>query len=298
MITQRRRAGLGALAVLLTAITLASCTRPPGGGGRPTTTRGGPTTTMPGGGPADGRYVAEMFPQVETLAKDEVYRTAAEAPGLGNPAKDLKLNVYAPAGDTLARRPVMLWQFGGAWMFGDRNQLDSYAQASARRGFVGVTIDYRISPSSIAQPGLLDAVLADANASVDWLVARADRFKIDPAAIVSGGVSAGAINSVHMVTRAPSLAAIKIAGVVSLSGTSWPGSPAPKRGQPPIIMFSGRTDAIVSYQGQVQFCQQYNAVGNLCQQHSYDGGHGAGGTDAPTKYPQFIYENVLKPKGY
>jgi acetyl esterase/lipase len=289
MSSMRTRAGFGVLVVLMAALSLASCNRP-----RPP---GGTTTTTAGGPPPTGRYVSETF-EAEQVAADEVFRTAAEAPGLGTAAKDLKLNVWVPKGDTAAKRPVMLWQFGGAWAIGDRNQMNSSAQSSARRGFVGVTIDYRISPNSIAQAGILDEVLVDVNAALDWLVARADRFKLDPKAIVSGGVSAGAINSIHMITRAPSVAATRIAGVVSLSGTSWPGSPAPKAGQPPIIMFSGRSDTIVSYAGQTQFCQQYTAAGNICQQYSYDGGHGAGGTDAPTKYPQFVLEKILRPLGY
>jgi acetyl esterase/lipase len=295
MKTARTRALPGAMAaamVLLLAVGgLAACRprpRPPG-----TTT----TTTSSGGPPPTGRYVDEVF-EAEQVATDEVFRTAQEAPGLGTAAKDLKLNVYVPKGDTATKRPVMLWQFGGAWAIGDRNQMNSSAMSSARRGFVGVTIDYRISPNSIAQPGILDEVLVDVNAALDWLVARADRFKLDPKAIVSGGISAGAINSVHLITRAPSVSAIRVAGVVSLSGTSWPGSPAPKPGQPPIIMFSGRSDNIVSYAGQTQFCQQYNAAGNTCVQYSYDGGHGAGSADAPTKYPQFVLEKMLRPLGY
>jgi acetyl esterase/lipase len=253
----------------------------------PTTT--GPTTTLP---PQAGRYEQDLF-EVETLARDEVFKPAAQAtPNPGIAAKDLRINVYAPRGDTLAKRPVHLWQFGGGFVFGDRNQMDARAQAAARRGFVGVSIDYRLGTA----PGLavLQAAHQDARDAIAWLTARAEPWRLDPAAIVSGGVSAGAINSIHLITMAPG-GDVPIIGAVSLSGTSYvPARP----GGPPVIMFSGNQDNIVAFDLQTSFCTSYTAQGNVCQQHVYDAGHGlADPADVAAKSTAFVRE-LLRAKGY
>jgi acetyl esterase/lipase len=298
--TSLRRAGVAALAVLLVAAS-ASCFRPrprPPVTTMPPTTApvttapptSGPSTTVPS---QPGRYVQEVFPQIETLAKDEVYKTAAEAPGIGVAAKDLRINVYAPQGDTLAKRPVYIWQFGGGFVFGDRNQLDSRAQAAAKRGFIGVSIDYRLSTA----PGLqiLQAAREDAADAIEWLTARSEQWRLDPGAIISGGVSAGAINSIHLITMAPAGGPIPIIGAVSLSGTSY--VPA-RAGGPPVIMFSGNQDTIVGFDLQVSFCNGYKAAGNVCEQHIYDAGHGLGNTADITEKSNTFVLNLLRAKGY
>jgi acetyl esterase/lipase len=272
------RALAGAL-VALAAITMASCTAP--------------------AEPRPGRYVDEVFPEIEQVATDAVFRTAAEAPGLGTtPSKDLMLDIWVPRGDGLAKRPVMLWQFGGAFMFGDRNQLATQAQQSAHRGFVAVTIDYRIAPKGYQEPGLLAAAEQDAVAAVKWLTDRAGTYGIDPKAVVSTGASAGALNAIHMITMTPDPADIPIAGVVSLSGMNL--GPAPRAGGPPVIMFSGTADTIVPYSYQTMFCEQYRAAGNVCEQHSYEGATHMGGDqeDISTRSRAFVRDRILAPLGY
>lgn len=300
MKTSPSRARIALLLVLVTAVTLAACRpRPP----RTTTTTTsttsttvtttpdttGPTTTAPS---QEGRYVQEIF-AVETLAKDEVFKSAAQAtPNPGIAAKDLRINVYAPKGDTVEHRPVYLWQFGGGFVFGDRNQMDARAQAAARRGFIGVSIDYRLGTA----PGLavLQAAHADARDAIAWLRARSAQWRLDPNAIISGGVSAGAINSIHLITMAPNND-IPIIGAVSLSGTSY--VPA-RAGGPPVIMFSGSQDNIVGFNLQTNFCNSYKAAGNVCEQHVYDAGHGlANPEDVTAKSNRFVLD-LLRDEGY
>ena len=303
MKTSPPRAPVALLLILATAVSVAACrpNRPPRTTSTTATTgvtttvtttptTAGPTTTAPS---QTGRYVQDLF-EVETLAKDEVFKPAAQAtPNPGIAAKDLRINVYAPKGDTLARRPVYIWQFGGGFVFGDRNQLDSRAQAAARRGFIGVSIDYRLGTA----PGLavLQAAHADARDAIAWLGARSAQWRLDPNAIVSGGVSAGAINSIHLITMAPNNGAVPIIGAVSLSGTSYvPG----RAGGPPVIMFSGNQDNVVAFSMQTSFCNSYKAAGNVCEQHVYDAGHGLGNTaDITAKSNRFV-RDLLRAKGY
>jgi acetyl esterase/lipase len=291
-----RRALLTAGVLLALTGSLISCRPRPGTG---------TTTTRPTGPAPSGRFIDTTF-EIQQLADGEVFRTAGEAPGVGStPAKDLRLNIWGPANDTMTNRPVMIWQFGGGFQFGDRNQMNSQAQTAARRGYVGVTIDYRLTTGSQTLAGTR-AAFEDAQAAVRWIQARADQYKINPEAIITGGLSAGAINSVDMVTFPATADQILVAGVVSLSGNNW--GPAPKAGGPPVIMFGGDNDFLVpldsgspvgwSTQGARTFCNAYRAAGNTCDLHVYPGGHGAGSTDAPNIYPRFLLERVLRPLGY
>ena len=147
----------------------------------------------------------------------------------GDPIQ-LRLDIYEPRGDTKAERPVMMWMFGGGWRFGDRNQLASLAQDSARRGYVAVTIDYRTRGDQ--DPFNLSAAELDAYddtiAAIQWLQANAATYRIDPEAIVPAGFSAGAINALHAVwrpgTRGPTVT--PAAGAVAGSGMGFLSPPA------------------------------------------------------------------------
>jgi carboxylesterase type B len=120
-------------------------------------------------------------------------------PAADNPT-DLKLDAWAPAGDTATRRPAIVWGFPGAWIGGSRRAMAAYAQDSARRGYVGITIDYRLrGESRNMQTGIVPAYL-DTIAAGEWLRANAERYGIDPDAIIVGGSSAGAMNAINAVT--------------------------------------------------------------------------------------------------
>jgi acetyl esterase/lipase len=295
MRTSSPRARTGFVVVVLAAVSLASCDGSPTGTGSaaPATEAippSGPTSTAPP--PQAGRYEQDIF-EVETLVKDEVFKPADQAtPNPGIAAKDLRLNVYAPRGDTMAKRPVFLWQFGGGFVTGDRNQMDPRAQAAARRGFIGVTIDYRLATGP--NLAVLQAAHQDARDAIAWLRTRAAEWRLDPQVIVAGGVSAGAINSIQLITMAPN-GDIPIIGAVSLSGTSY--VPA-KAGGPPVIMFSGNQDRIVGFDLQTGFCASYQAAGNVCEPHVYDAGHGLGNAPEITAHSIRFVRDLLRAKGY
>lgn len=254
-----------------------------------------PGTTV---APRPGRYVEQVFPEIEQVYDDAVFRSAADAPGFGGkPAKDLLIDVWVPKGDDLETRPLMIFQFGGGFRNGDRNQLAGLAQAAAHRGFVAAAFDYRTG-TGWQDEGLLAGVRDDAAMAVSWLTDRADELGFDPGAIVSTGASAGAMNSIHMIVMEPDQDDVVLAGVVSLSGASLTGKP-PVPGGPPIIMFSGMQDTVVPFNLQTRFCEQYVAAGNNCEQHTYDAGHmGGDQADIRAKSMAFVYEQILRPLGY
>lgn len=243
--------------------------------------------------PEGTRYVDQVFDTYDTTA-GVTYRTTTTHTGA---AIDLKLDIYEPSGDTATERPVVMWMFGGSWRFGNRQQLAAYAQDSARRGYVGVTIDYRIRSSegfdlvAAANDGYEDAV-----AALEWLRDHAAEYRLDPDAIIPAGYSAGAINALHALHRPADTPA---AGAVAIAGFMF--TPvSPDRGAS--IVFSGTNDTIVSHAVARDQCAQSRDAGNVCRFVVYEGAdHLIGLTHAADIQEQtahLLFEDVLWPLGY
>lgn len=248
--------------------------------------------------PEGTRYVDEVFDEVE-VTSDIVYRTATTHEG--EPI-ELMLDIYEPVGDTATQRPAVFWMFGGGWLAGDRNQLSAYAEDSARRGYVGVTIDYRIRPGGGDLIAAAWDAYDDAVGAADWLAANAGDYRIDPDAIVAGGYSAGAVNAMNLLyapgTRGPDES--PVAGAVSIAGLSFVGSPEEPR--PPAIMHHGTADPTVPYDSGLGTCNSAREAGNVCQFLTYEGGnHFIAFTEMDTiqqESARLIFELVLWPQGY
>ena len=84
------------------------------------------------------------IPQVSTtnvlgykLANEQTY---------GDVRTTLRMDIYQPQGDTLSRRPVIIFCFGGGFVDGKRTDADmvALARSFAQRGFVTASIDYRL----------------------------------------------------------------------------------------------------------------------------------------------------------
>lgn len=225
------------------------------------------------------RYVHRVFEDV-VATEDVLYRTTTDANGN---QIELRLDIYEPAGDTLEERPAVFWMFGGAWIAGSRQQMTSYAQDSARRGYVGITIDYRIRPGAAGE--IVDAAwdaYEDSVAAAQWIADNAEDYGIDPDAIVAGGISAGAINSIHLLYAPgsrPPVDESPIAGAIPISGLSFVGPPDEIR--PPAMMHNAVDDPIVPYSSAEDVCNAALAVGSECWLNTWEsGGHSIGGTQA------------------
>lgn len=247
--------------------------------------------------PEGTRFVDEVFTDIQ-VTEGVLYRSTTTFDG--QPV-DLRLDIYQPRGDTREERPVVMWMFGGAWVFGNRAQMANYARDSAERGYVGVTIDYRI------RSGGGDIVAAawdaydDAVAAVAWLKEHAGEYGLDPDAIVAGGISAGAINAMHLLyapgTRGP--ATSPVAGGVAISGLSFA---APSGVDPPSIMHHGTVDNIVPYAAAQATCTGAVNAGSECNWLEYENaGHEIGATQVAQiqeTTATLVFERVLWGLGY
>jgi acetyl esterase/lipase len=98
---------------------------------------------------------------------------------------DLKLDLAMPKeGD--GPFPAIVCIHGGGWRAGSRNDLLKTTEVIAARGYVAVTIAYRLVPT-----GTFPAQIEDCKAAVRWLRANAKTYKIDPDHIGCVGYSAG-----------------------------------------------------------------------------------------------------------
>ncbi len=230
----------------------------------------------PGVGAAGVRYADSVFPTVD-VTKDLVYGSAVGAAGT---VETLKLDLYEPAGDTLAARPALVYIHGGSFANGDKSEGTTAATELARHGYVVVSINYRLNPGVLGDfqrlaKGQQYAGL-DARAAVRWLRRNALVRRIDQRAIGAIGYSAGAITSLNLNYNAyasdpdtsgnpgyPS----NVAASVSLSGYAARLEP----GAPPIIMFHGDVDDTVPYAWATRSCTQTKEMGNACELVTYAG---------------------------
>ena len=105
----------------------------------------------------DTRYVDEVFDSVD-ITQDVVYGNAPDLPfwfwvESNTEDIDLDMDIYEPAGDTLEKRPAIVFIHTGAF-FSGHNELDDVVDlsiASAKRGYVAVNINYRLGLNIIGE---------------------------------------------------------------------------------------------------------------------------------------------------
>ncbi len=99
--------------------------------------------------------------------------------------RQVQLDLYRPKTPG-APLPAIICIHGGGWFKGDRTAMTKLAMALAARGFVAVTISYRLSGEA-----KFPAAIQDAKTAVRWLRANANDHGVDAAHIGVIGLSAG-----------------------------------------------------------------------------------------------------------
>lgn len=224
---------------------------------------------------ADGtRYLDPVFDEVEVTA-GLVYRTADDC--TGTPV-DLALDLYEPAGDTAAARPVYVWIHGGSFSIGSRDGALEQVVGNdyARRGYVVASISYRLCDD--VDLSTMTGAYEDAKAAVAWLRANAATYRLDPGRVAVAGASAGAITALQ-VGYTPSRAGGEgtpddpshADAVLSMAGFWVPG--VVEAGEPPVFMAHGTADPLIPFSSAEGFCTGAVAAGVPCDFHAYDAGH-------------------------
>jgi acetyl esterase/lipase len=253
------------------------------------------TTQVPG-----KRYVDPIFDKI-TITRDIQYGQAPKADGT---TLALLLDLYEPAGDRAAARPVFIFAHGS--IVGSDKTSDFAVRVvteMARRGYVAASINFRLLEPisglpeqvpgpvrSAANPGLKQAMLDaqhDMQASVRWFRAHAASRRIDPGRITVSGHSAGAgiAQATNYNASDPGDSGnpgypSDVSAAVAYAGSLLPGDPSPVQpGSPPVLMIhavdSMLADGAV---GMSSACGPARAAGNVCEFTLYSkGGHGLAG---------------------
>ena len=153
------------------------------------------------------RYLDEIFGEV-TKTENVVYGNAPDLPFVflfewNTVDIDLDMDVYEPTGDTLSNRPVIIFIHAGAF-FSGHNELDDVVAlsiASAKRGYVAVSMNYRLGLNILSSYSGERAVyrgVQDASAAVRYLREFHQDYGIDYENIFVWGTSAGSFIGLHL----------------------------------------------------------------------------------------------------
>jgi para-nitrobenzyl esterase len=147
------------------------------------------------------RYISEVFSDVDTTLAVLFGNNTT----IGGNNKDLFMDIYEPSGDVVAERPVIMLAFGGSFIGGSRGDLQNLCIYYAKRGFIAVSIDYRLFdmiafPNATNMTDVVIKAVSDMKAAIRFLTedaATTNAYRIDPNLIFVGGISAGAIVANH-----------------------------------------------------------------------------------------------------
>lgn len=102
---------------------------------------------------------------------------------------NLEIHLFLPENDNQQkRRPVIVYFNGGSWSEGKPDWSFPACQSFANKGWVAVTVEYRLAYRQGTLP--FEAVM-DAKSAIRWLRQHADEYDIDVNKIVASGNSAG-----------------------------------------------------------------------------------------------------------
>jgi acetyl esterase/lipase len=253
--------------------------------------------------PAKVRYLDNTFSRVE-VAKDIVYGESALP---GKETQQLLLDLYQPSGDDAPLRAAIVWIHGGGFFQGDKNDkpMATLARSFAERGYVTVSINYRLERTSMADPNLSRPIrdaMHDARAAVRWLRALAGEYRIDPEKIAIGGGSAGAFASLLVAygedegTSGNPGFSSEVSAVVDI----WGGLLDVKvmeAGAPPLLVIHGTADTVVPFRLAEALVKRAQEVGIPCEFHPLEGqGHAAWGrmSDYIAWIAPFLFKHVIQ----
>jgi predicted esterase len=202
---------------------------------------------------------------------DIVYSSAPDADGN---IIELKMDIYYPDTDDTERRPLIIMIHGGSFRegFGSKESCRKWARIMAGKGYIVSSIQYRLWRGKTSVFKAIKAAIFDAEASVRYFKANADKWNINPLRIMIGGYSAGASTALYAAynpdfkgndNNAYSEYPGDVFAVFSLSGAWGPGQSADymDKGEPPICIFHGTSDMVVNIREAYETKNRTDTVG-------------------------------------
>ena len=233
-------------------------------------------------GKAPLRYRDAIFTEV-TKTTDITY---GSAPGFDGQTEALKLDLYRPAGDTVKKRPLVVFVHGGSFSSLDKTspELVDEANTLVKQGYVAVSIDYRLAPDGCTSYSdeCLSAIRAawhDAQAAVRFMRLKDNTYGIDVNRIGIAGSSAGAITAVNVGYAGNDVGksgtpgeSSKVQAAVSLSGAAI--LTDPDKGEAPALFMHSTGDHTVPYAWATSTITKATRVGAITELTAWDGtGH-------------------------
>lgn len=152
------------------------------------------------------RYYTETFPNVTRTNGVQYGRNTRN----GGTTINLLMDIYQPTGDTVSARPMVFVAYGGSFVAGSRT--DAYVvelcNQFARHGYVAIAYDYRLyeltiatyPPDSIRMVDEVVRAVHDLRGAIRYMrnsKLNGDPYRVDTNFVMIGGISAGAILSMH-----------------------------------------------------------------------------------------------------
>lgn len=214
------------------------------------------------------RYLDEVFSGV--TMKTVTYLTKGE--------EQLEMDIYEPAGDSEANRPVLLYVHGGGFAGGTRSEkrYTDFCEEMARKGYVAITMSYTLLRKGKSfgcdfeadgKVQVFEGTAADVHAATKFIVDNASTLRANPGLITLAGSSAGAeavLHAAYALDTKPSLGAdFKYAGVISMAGALVNDRLITNETAIPTQLFHGTCDNLVPYGTAPHHYCAYNKPGFL-----------------------------------
>jgi predicted esterase len=216
--------------------------------------------------------------------------TYGKAKDFSNKEVTLSMNIYLPqpvtSSATPPLRPLLVWIHGGAFIFGNKNDMNPFAATSATNGYVSATVSYRLGLANYNPDNCKNAwaeflragyrATQDVKNAIQFLKQNASTYSIDTTQIFVAGYSAGAITALNVayadaVDMLPfenyinDLGTISkttnIRGVLSIAGALLDDCFMDTNEKIPVFVAHGTCDEVVPYDlNPILFCPNFPKI--------------------------------------